>query len=144
MILRRITEHVKAQNWFAVAIDFVIVVVGILIGIQVSNWNSARATALAIDYRRTASRLETIQIEVRDQIEFEQFLRLDIEIASERAAEARAFRRLGFGQARLAHSRTLAASTGPPTSMSKVPATLISIRSRLARDHRLFLPHRPP
>ena len=26
MILRRITEHVKAQNWFAVAIDFVIVV----------------------------------------------------------------------------------------------------------------------
>ena len=25
MILRRITEHVKAQNWFAVAIDFVIV-----------------------------------------------------------------------------------------------------------------------
>ena len=29
MILRRITEHVKAQNWFAVAIDFVIVVVGV-------------------------------------------------------------------------------------------------------------------
>jgi hypothetical protein len=43
MILRRITEHVKAQNWFAVAIDFVIVVVGVFIGIQVSNWNAARA-----------------------------------------------------------------------------------------------------
>lgn len=41
MILRRITEHVKAQNWFAVAIDFVIV--GVFIGIQVSNWNAARA-----------------------------------------------------------------------------------------------------
>ncbi len=43
MILRRITEHVKAQNWFAVAIDFVIVVAGVFIGIQVSNWNDARA-----------------------------------------------------------------------------------------------------
>lgn len=43
MLLRRITEHIKAQNWFAVAIDFVIVVVGVFIGIQVSNWNDARA-----------------------------------------------------------------------------------------------------
>jgi hypothetical protein len=28
MILRRVTEHVRDQNWFAVGIDFVIVVVG--------------------------------------------------------------------------------------------------------------------
>lgn len=41
MILRRITEHVKAQNWTAVALDFVIVVVGVFVGIQVSNWNDA-------------------------------------------------------------------------------------------------------
>jgi len=45
MILRRITEHVKAQNWFAVAIDFVIVVLGVFIGIQVSNWNAAQSTS---------------------------------------------------------------------------------------------------
>ena len=43
MILRRLTEHVKAQNWFAVAVDFVIVVVGVFVGLQVSNWNAARA-----------------------------------------------------------------------------------------------------
>ncbi|GJL95757.1 MAG: hypothetical protein DHS20C05_21620 [Hyphococcus sp.] len=42
MLLRRITEHVKAQNWTAVALDFFIVVVGVFIGIQVSNWNEAR------------------------------------------------------------------------------------------------------
>lgn len=42
MILRRITEHVKAQNWFAVFLDFIIVVVGVFIGIQVSNWNDMR------------------------------------------------------------------------------------------------------
>ena len=39
MLLRRIIGHVKAQNWTAIAIDFVIVVVGVFIGIQVSNWN---------------------------------------------------------------------------------------------------------
>ena len=45
MLLRRITEHVKAQNWTAVALDFVIVVVGVYLGIQVNNWNEARAEA---------------------------------------------------------------------------------------------------
>ncbi len=43
MLLRRITEHVKAQNWFAVGLDFIIVVVGVFIGIQVANWNASRA-----------------------------------------------------------------------------------------------------
>jgi len=44
MVLRRITEHVKSQNWFAVGLDFFIVVIGVFIGIQVSNWNEARLT----------------------------------------------------------------------------------------------------
>lgn len=39
MLLRRITAHVKEQNWFAVGIDLLIVVVGVFIGIQVANWN---------------------------------------------------------------------------------------------------------
>lgn len=42
MRLRRITQHVKEQNWFAVALDFLIVVVGILIAFQITNWSEAR------------------------------------------------------------------------------------------------------
>ncbi len=42
MLLRRMTEHVKAQNWTAVGLDFLIVVVGVFVGIQVSNWNEGR------------------------------------------------------------------------------------------------------
>ncbi len=42
MLLRRITKHVQNQNWFAVFIDFLIVVVGVFIGIQVANWNGER------------------------------------------------------------------------------------------------------
>ncbi len=58
MILRRLTEHVKAQNWFAVAIDFVIVVVGVFIGIQVSNWNAAQA-----ERRRAALVLDRLRVD---------------------------------------------------------------------------------
>ncbi|MEL7016115.1 MAG: hypothetical protein AAFR72_09385 [Pseudomonadota bacterium] len=43
MLLRRITHHVKDQNWFAVGIDFLIVVIGVFIGIQVANWNEERS-----------------------------------------------------------------------------------------------------
>jgi hypothetical protein len=43
MLLRRVIEHVRAQNWTAIGIDFVIVVVGVFIGIQVSNWNANRS-----------------------------------------------------------------------------------------------------
>ena len=42
MILRRLREHVTHHNWFAVTVDFVIVVVGVFVGIQASNWNQAR------------------------------------------------------------------------------------------------------
>ena len=37
MLLRRITQHVKDQNWFAVLIDFIIVVFGVFVGMQVQS-----------------------------------------------------------------------------------------------------------
>ena len=43
MILRRLAEHVRQQNWTAIGIDLVIVVVGVFLGIQLGNWNAARA-----------------------------------------------------------------------------------------------------
>lgn len=42
MAIRRFREHVADQNWFAVAIDIVIVVVGVFLGIQAANWNEER------------------------------------------------------------------------------------------------------
>lgn len=55
MLLRRMTQHVKDQNWFAVALDFLIVVLGVLVATQVSNWNATRADAAA--YRDAMQRL---------------------------------------------------------------------------------------
>ncbi len=42
MVIRRIREHVATHNWFAVSVDVAIVVVGVFLGTQVSNWNAAR------------------------------------------------------------------------------------------------------
>lgn len=53
MILRRLTKHVNDQNWFAVALDFFIVVVGILLAFQITNWSEARQDALIYEQART-------------------------------------------------------------------------------------------
>ena len=42
MILRHIIQHVRKQEWTAVVIDLVIVVVGVYIGIQAQSWNVDR------------------------------------------------------------------------------------------------------
>ena len=39
---RRWGEKAREQNWFAVAIDFVILVAGVFLGIQAANWNDSR------------------------------------------------------------------------------------------------------
>lgn len=49
MRYRRLIDQLRQQNWMAVAIDLVIVVVGVFIGIQVANWNEDRATQRKAD-----------------------------------------------------------------------------------------------
>lgn len=53
MLLRSISKHVTDQNWFAVFLDFIIVVVGVFIGIQVANWNAERLTKHEASMART-------------------------------------------------------------------------------------------
>lgn len=51
MIFRRVKAHIEKENWFAVGVDFAIVVIGVFIGIQVANWNDVRKDkALERDY----------------------------------------------------------------------------------------------
>ncbi|PHS23860.1 MAG: hypothetical protein COA84_10265 [Robiginitomaculum sp.] len=42
MILRRVIKHFRQQEWTAIFLDFLIVVVGVFVGLQVSNWNELR------------------------------------------------------------------------------------------------------
>lgn len=42
MILRRLAKAIQQQNWFTVFIEVLIVVLGVFIGLQVSQWNKER------------------------------------------------------------------------------------------------------
>ncbi len=55
MILRRFAEALKQQNWAAIAIEFVLLVGGVFLGIQVANWNAARADRM--EYEAALGRL---------------------------------------------------------------------------------------
>jgi hypothetical protein len=43
-MLRHVISHLRRQDWTAVAIELIVVVIGVFIGMQVSNWNEDRET----------------------------------------------------------------------------------------------------
>ena len=63
MILRRLVAHLKDQHWTGVFIELAIVVLGVFLGMQVSNWNEAR-----IERERTTLVLDTFRADMRDYI----------------------------------------------------------------------------
>lgn len=65
MILRRISENIRSQNWFAVAVEFIIVVVGVFMGLQVQDWNDARKAR--IEERGLLSRLHVETLELLEK-----------------------------------------------------------------------------
>ena len=44
MIFRRFAGNLRTQDWTAVVVELLVVVVGVFIGLQVSNWNEERET----------------------------------------------------------------------------------------------------
>ncbi len=63
MILRRVIAHFRKQEWTAIGLDFLIVVVGVFVGIQVANWNEGQE-----DKRRGSAYVERLAIDVRKDI----------------------------------------------------------------------------
>jgi hypothetical protein len=89
MILRRVIDHFRKQEWTAIGLDFLIVVLGVLMGIQVSNWNQLRADRMRVDIYLQRLKADFEQIENRldgDIAEFDaalasiEFLRSEIAI----------------------------------------------------------------
>lgn len=61
MFYRRLSDHLKQQNWLAAGIDLVIVVLGILIGLQINAWHEQnKERQLEVVYlNRFASEIKT-------------------------------------------------------------------------------------
>lgn len=58
MILQKFSDAIREQNWFAVILEILIVVVGIFIGLQVDEWNQTR-----LENQRARQALEDLQAE---------------------------------------------------------------------------------
>lgn len=43
MILARLSKAFREQNWFAVAVEFIIVIAGVVIGFQITEWRGQQA-----------------------------------------------------------------------------------------------------
>ena len=63
MLMRRVVEQLRQQHWMAVGIELVIVVLGVFLGIQVSNWNEAR-----IEQQRSAVLVQAFRSELGDYV----------------------------------------------------------------------------
>lgn len=63
MILQRLTTAFRKQDWFTVVIETLIVVLGVFLGIQLGNWNAARA-----DDARAQIYLQRIATDLTEEI----------------------------------------------------------------------------
>jgi len=59
MILARLSRAVREQNWFAVVLEFVLVIAGVVIGFQVTAWNEVRQ-----ERQREAEYLNQLDVEL--------------------------------------------------------------------------------
>lgn len=63
MIYKRVAARLKAQDWVAIAIELAIVIVGVFIGTQVSNWNAER-----LERQDNARVLHNLRPEIADMV----------------------------------------------------------------------------
>ncbi|MEE4284400.1 MAG: hypothetical protein V2I41_20860 [Pseudomonadales bacterium] len=49
-MIRSINKHIREQNWIGLILDFIVVVLGIFLGLQASDWNQGRLDRKEADY----------------------------------------------------------------------------------------------
>lgn len=61
--MRRLAHSLKEQNWTAICVEFVLLVLGVFLGIQAANWNEAR-----IERALEATYLASLADDIRSDI----------------------------------------------------------------------------
>jgi hypothetical protein len=86
MRLRRFSEHIRAHDWFAVAVDFVIVVLGVYVAVWAAGLQAAHERQ-----QRTAKAVAALRHDLQDAIDAEQMFddTLDAAFAAFTAARQR-------------------------------------------------------
>lgn len=86
MILRRLSQSLKEQNWTAIWIEFILLVSGVFLGMQVSNWNAEREIN-----KKAAIFTERLKADLRNEAFFYQYMieyNQDVLASAEKAVNA--------------------------------------------------------
>tara|TARA_R110002072_G_scaffold100602_2_gene221642 strand:+ start:244 stop:990 length:747 start_codon:yes stop_codon:yes gene_type:complete len=124
MILRRLTDAFRKQEWFTVAVETMIVVLGVFLGLQVNNWNAANQSR-----EREVVILEQLATEFAVTVEAAKSSKTDSEFLLDATrAVLRAIRDAKEPEDSDTFLRTLGAAGGLDTGPSE-PVTLIELMS---------------
>lgn len=77
MILRRFMKHVTDQNWLAVGLDVLVVIVGIFLGLQVQEWNEDRKSINQLNLA-----FDRLELEFKENLDLLNNIRVDDEVTS--------------------------------------------------------------
>lgn len=71
IFIRKLARSLKSQNWTETCVEFVLLIIGVFLGIQVSNWNDDRlhARAEAILLERLGEDFRTIEPQLARSIQ---------------------------------------------------------------------------
>lgn len=119
LLLRRLSHALRQQDWFQVALELLIVVAGILIALQVDNWNEQRkARAQGTDWNaRLIADLRQSQRDLQGRLDYHT-------------------QALAFGEAALA----LLEAAAPPTGEAAWDAVLGAFQSGQIWPYRISGP----
>lgn len=78
MILRRLADSLRRQDWFTVVLEIGILVLGVFLGIQVANWNQDR-----LDDQRRAQIIDALVTNLEDSNSVQQGFLAEIEAGLE-------------------------------------------------------------
>lgn len=84
MLLRRITIYLKTQNWTAIVLEFIIVVVGVFVGLQAQEWSAERE-----DKQRLERIVAALKADMADARRVEASFQQDVDIGLTAFDEAR-------------------------------------------------------
>lgn len=136
MILRRLATALRKQDWVTVLIETLIVVLGVFLGIQLGNWNEARA-----ERARGEQLVERLYEELTTSLETEQACTVRMENYFATARDASEMLRTGeLGEGGEAAFREQFLKIGPWTDLCIIRSTLDELQSgriALVRDERL-------
>src|SRR5688572_13394338 len=72
MIMRRLAQSLRDQNWTTITIEFVLLVIGVFLGIQAANWNERRVEDARADayLARIRGNLQTDAAAIQRRLDF--------------------------------------------------------------------------